>query len=379
MKGAAEPEPPALPAGSGPTRAGTMLLEPKVPSMRRQPLRRVVTWVIPLALAPGGPAQTPSEPAVPPPVAPAQARLVQTLGALDGPGFAIAYDEGAGILAAACERGTIRYWNKDVLLGVRSGEGTPNVLKGHAGPVTALGFRRPWLASAGADQKILVWSLDGRILQTLTTGGPVRALALSPDGKLVAGAGDDPAIQLWGTAVGKPEAKLTAHTDWVLALDFSPDGKTLASGGYDGTVRIWDVTQRKKLHEFAARPAPAPAAPPNGVTALAFNPDGKFLAVGGTDTQVHLFNPADGKLIRSLAGHTSTVTGLAFHPSGSVVASASKDGTVRLWNPVNGQALKTLTGHTAWVQGVTFVAQGTRLASVGADQTVRLWDLTPPK
>src|SRR5206468_2628129 len=56
-------------------------------------------------------AQQPAKPALPP-INPAQARADQTLGGLDGPGFAIAYNEEAGILVAACERSTLQYWNK---------------------------------------------------------------------------------------------------------------------------------------------------------------------------------------------------------------------------------------------------------------------------
>jgi WD40 repeat protein len=288
-------------------------------------------------------------------------------------------------LAAGCERSTIHYWNKAVTFGIRAGDATPNVLSGHQGPVTALAWNGgSLLASAGADQKIFLWNMpDGQIANTLAATSMVRALAMSPDGKLLASAGDDPAIQLWATNTGKVGPKLAGHSDWVVTLAFSPDGKVLTSGGYDGTVRLWEVASGKKLFDMPAHapvPPNTPAPPANIILAVAFSPDSKFLAAAGTDTQIHLFNSADGKYIRSLAGHTGSVTGLAFHPTGTVLASCGKDRTVRLWNPANGQPYtpQPLEKHTAWVQGVIFVAQGTRLASVGADQTVRLWDLTDP-
>ena len=80
------------------------------------------------------------------------------------------------------------------------------------------------------------------------------ALAISPDAKKLATAGDDNAVQLWDLGTGKPATKLSAHTDWVLALTFSGDGKILASGGYDGMVRLWDVATGKKLLDITAKP-----------------------------------------------------------------------------------------------------------------------------
>jgi WD40 repeat protein len=342
-----------------------------------------VMMLLALALAK---AQAPAPSALPA-ISPNQARLDQTLGGLDGPGFALAYNELTGTLAAACEGHSIHYWNKEVIQGVRGGSGTPNVLKEHQGPVTALAWGAgPVLASASADKKILLWHMpDGKIAQTLTTDSVMRTLAISPDGKILAAAGDDPAIQLWDLAnasqVATPRTtKLTGSTDWVLSLAFSNDGLRLASGGYDGTVRLWEVSTGKKIVDILVTPPPAPnspAPPPNVVLALAFSPDGKQLAVGATNAQIDVFDASNGKLTRSIPGHISSVTGLAFHPGGTVLASCSKDRTVRLWNPANGQPLtpKPLEGHTAWVQGVVFVAQGTRLASIGADRTVRVWNL----
>jgi WD40 repeat protein len=321
-----------------------------------------------------------------PPVAPANARLDQTLAELDGPGFALAHQEDGDSLFAACEQGTIHYWTKDVWAGVRKGTKSPHVLMGHEGPVLALARGTgATLASAGADGKVLLWNLaEGKVAQTFAPEAIIRALAFSPDGTLFAAGGDGNVVYVWEAATGKLKTKLEGHTDWIWSLAFTPDGKQLASGSSDGSVILWDVPNLKKQLSFSSSPPPPANTPPsktlNTVLTLAFSPDGKQLALGGNDTQVHIVNPADGKIVRSLPGHTSSITGLAFHPDGKLLVSGSKDRTVRLWDSASGQALKSLEGHTAWVQGVTFLAHGTRVASVSADQTVRVWDLSaPPK
>jgi WD40 repeat protein len=329
----------------------------------------------------------PPKPAPLPAVNPAVAHLEQTATGLDGPAMALAVNEEVGLLVVGCEGHTLRYWVRDANKGWQLAA-TPHVLKGHQAPVTAVAAAGKTLASAGADGKVILWAVPGdRPLHTLSPAGAVRALALSPDGKVLAGGGDDPAVQLWDAATGKPTRKLPGATDWLLALAFSPDGKQVAAGGYDGRLRVWDVASGRQLFDVLAQPPAPPKAPPppvNVVSAIAFSPAGvpgpSLVAVGGSDPRIHLFQAADGKLVRSLQGHTGTISGLAFHPGGSLLASASKDRTLRLWNPAGGQMLKSLEGHTAWAQGVAFLDRGTRLASAGADQTVRLWGLTePPK
>jgi WD40 repeat protein len=329
-------------------------------------------------------AQKPAAPKPPafPPVNPAIARLDQTITGLNGPGFCIAYGDAAEVLYAGCERGTIQGWHKDVLMNIRKGSDTADVLRGHQGPVLALAWNGgPILASLGIDRKILLWSVkEGVTTQSIASAAILRALAMSPDGKLLAGGGEDPAVQLWELPAGKPRAKLIDHQDWVLALAFSPDGKQLASADYHGKIVLWDVADGKKIRYLTPMPTPPPKEPPDPVPAeaLAFSPDGNSLAVGSANGNLQMVNVADGKLVRAMPGHTSAVTGIAFHPTGNLLVSASKDRTLRLWNPANGQTLKTLEGHEAWVEGVVFTTRGTRLASVGADQTVRLWDLSEP-
>ena len=226
--------------------------------MNHKNCRAVLTAAFMVLLASAlAPAQQPPKAELPP-IAPNAARLDQTLGGLDGPGFTLAYDESSGMLAAACEGRSIHYWDKAVSQGIRGGSATPNVLKEHAGPLTALAWSGgAILASAAADKKLIFWHMpDGQVVKSLTTENVVRALAMSPDGKTLVSAGEDAAIQVWDVSAAKAGAKLSGSSDWILCLAFSNDGQRLASGGYDGTVRLWEVASSKKILDVPATPPP---------------------------------------------------------------------------------------------------------------------------
>jgi WD40 repeat protein len=71
----------------------------------------------------------------------------------------------------------------------------------------------------------------------------VRALAFSPDGRLLASGGQDQTVRFWRLADSgvTPGPVYQWPIGAVHALTFSPDGMTAAAAGESGSLLIWDV------------------------------------------------------------------------------------------------------------------------------------------
>jgi WD40 repeat protein len=149
------------------------------------------------------------------------------------------------------------------------------------------------------------------------------------------------------------------------AVAFSPNGNFIATS-QNAVVKIWkrDGKLYKTLSGHSGK-----------VWSLAFSPDNKLLASASDDRTVKIWTQG-GKLISRLKGHSGAVLKVAFSPDGQLVATASDDSIVKLWKP-NGQLIRSLKGHrdgsTVWV--VAFSPDGQMLASASDDETIKLWSL----
>ena len=160
-------------------------------------------------------------------------------------------------------------------------------------------------------------------------------------------------------------AQLRGHGGPVRALAVSGDGKRLVSGSFDTTAITWTLATGAaakvlRFHE-------------GSVNAVAFLPDGR-LATSGEDTRIAIWEAGADKPAHALAGHTAPVVGLAVSPDGRTLASASWDGTARLW-PLTGGAPRVLDGHQQNVNGIAFMPDGRAVVTSGYDLTLRIWPL----
>lgn len=306
-------------------------------------------------------------------------------------------------------------------------------------PARLLGPIGPQSVSVSADGHLLAVAqaaTDTVALYRLSSGAPEKlatldagpgsqknyAVAVSPNGRLVATGGTEGTITLWG--VSNPDhptrlGTITGIPNTVYSLDFAPNDLSLAAADGNGTILRWNIADsahpqsQMALSMPGTNPVRAVTYSPNSTTlagagdsgalavwqngdqtpivasgtndsdfqTVSFNPDGSELAVGsGNDDTISAWTLVGNQLHLAagpIVAATSEIDSVAYSPDGSILAESSADGSIRLYDTKTWQPITTF-GDPDPVTSLAFTDGGNALVSADSGGVTRIWPLPSP-
>ena len=201
----------------------------------------------------------------------------------------------------------------------------------HGGPIKGLAHSPELnlLVSASFDYTAVVWDTESmtELKQLIGHNAAVNTATFSPDGQWLATAGDDNQILLWSVsdfknpAVVPQPVALNGHTAKVVHLKFDNASQRLLSSSWDRTVGLWDVSSQSLIRFFEGHRGP--------VNAAQFMPNDDQIVSAGGDGHIRLWNVRSGEYVRSLVRNGFGINVMELSAELEVIAFGGSNGVMK--------------------------------------------------
>jgi WD40 repeat protein len=231
------------------------------------------------------------------------------------------------------------------------------------------------LAAVGFGPGVFLWDLSSASSEPTTTMAArfprPRCLMFSPDSRSLAVATDFDGRILVLDLATRQERMVLHQPLPVRSVAFSPDGRLLAAAGagLNRLIVVWDLQSGSRRTLLEDGPGPD--------TALAFSANGVLLATASfPEHHVRLWDVKTGRQCRVFAGHARPVNSVAFSPDGSLLATAGNDGMLGVWHVATGQRRANLSAQATSLRTIAFAPDGQTLVVASQDDDdLRSWDV----
>jgi WD40 repeat protein len=229
--------------------------------------------------------------------------------------------DGSGILTADA-------YNNIILWPLTGGTiGSPQTLLSDAGDAVAISPDGKIIAATGWKRPIGLWDMQTlKKIDTIGSSGTHRVLRFSRAGDLLVGGGDGATYSIWDTKKWREKTytiNKVMKDSGITAIDISRNGAYMASGHSDSSIVIFDLEKRRELHNFYVTDA--------ATLDVKFSPDNRILATAHYDKKIYLWEVKTAERLGVLARHTGAVKCLAFSGDGSMLASGGEDRQIITW------------------------------------------------
>ncbi|KAF8916728.1 WD40-repeat-containing domain protein [Mucidula mucida] len=181
------------------------------------------------------------------------------------------------------------------------------------------------LATGGEDNHVRIWMVYPNIRPV----GPLSASAAAPP--------RPPRVEYLAT--------LSRHSAAVNVVRWSPNGELIASAGDDGMIIIWSPSTTPQTSTYGSDLSPEELQNEKEywrvrcmfrcttmqVYDLAWSPTGEYIIAGSTDNAARVFQSTDGKCVHEIAEHNHYVQGVSWDPLNEYIATQSSDKSMHVY------------------------------------------------